>query len=473
MKRVYLAVTGLAFASGCDCYSSRPTDGGDGPGLDTRDAGGEDEDGGGDDVDAGSIPTDAGTPKDAGSIDDAAPDSGEFDAGPIDKGPLRLDDGDFANHPKVAMDGDGNATVVWGQRDGTAARRFEPATGWLDTEELGPGIDPHVDFNERGDGVVVWRDIDARLTYARIWSPGAGWLVDDELGPGGNFVEVAIDGDGNAIALFSSVDADGTEHVHSSRYEPATGWSAEELIDDASLYTRTGAVAVNEAGDFAAVWTRFSDVDETLWTSRWSGGAWTAASQIGSQPSVARPRLAVAGSGDAYAIWDASEGEVGGVWTAREIASGDFGAPEYLAEMGDGTTSVAVSAASDDSAFVAWEDGSEALSARANPGEGFGDVWNLRGPDGATDRYEAIDVAADEVGGATVAWSQDDGGSLGIWTNRWIAGLAWGDAVRVDPVEEPDDSHWPDVDVAPDGTAAIVWQDADGFSGVWGVIVEP
>ncbi len=445
---------------GCDCYSMRPG-GPDEPGLEGRDAAsGED-----------ARPPDAGadaSPRDASQTGDAGGDGGVAVSDPI-----RLDEGDYAHHPRVAMDADANAAVVWAQTDGVVARRWQADVGWTDAEALGPGDEARVDLNARGEGVALWRDMGGAATHARMWAPGAGWLVDDEIGPGDGPGEIVIDGSGNAVAVFNWGYAG--ERVESARYEPATGWTGSSPVEPEGVVARMAVVAGNERGDVVGVWTHLLGEGESLWSARWEDGAWPPSTQVGSQDLIAYPRVAVDGAGNAFAVWPNYDYYGGGpaIWTSRQEPGGDFGEPEYLG-AGDGTISVAVAAASDGTAFAAWESGTDVVAARWEPVGGWGEIQNLDGRPGKTDLYEAIEVAADDAGGARVVWSQDEEGGLGIWSSRYRAGEGWLDPLRVDPSEEGDAS-WPDVDVAPDGTAAVVWQLARARDEmeIWGAILAP
>lgn len=451
---------------GCDCYSSRHPGATGGDGIDSDGTDSSDADAG---ADAGSAV------RDAGGDSGPATDGGAEDAGTDPSEPIRLDEALYAWEPHVAMDGAGNATVAWAQSDGVQSRRWEPLTGWTDTEAIGPGDSARVDFNARGDGVVLWRDSDANRTRARMWDPGAGWLVDEAIGSGQGFGEVAIDGSGNVVALFDWSYSD-TDRVQTARYEPATGWSDAVLVEPYATDTRMPAIAANEAGDFVGVWTHFEGEHETLWASRWDEAAWSAASPIDSLDGT-HPKVSVDGAGNGLVVASVYDDDGDFAIWGTAFPLGEIpGEPEYISSC-DGTTTVAIASASDGTAFAAWEAALDVQAILYDPVTGWGDITRIDGGSGNTDLYEALRIAADDVGGATVVWSQEEEGdaNLGVWVSRYVADEGWTDAVRIDPAEDGSATR-PDVAVAPDGTAAVVWAfrpNGSDRSQVWAAILPP
>jgi hypothetical protein len=114
--------------------------------------------------------------------------------------------------PSLAADAKGNAIVAWfryGDGDQRIQVAFRPAGGGFGPpetiaevpswESLGP--DPTVAMNQRGDGVLVWRQgygIEAALRHG----DGAFSAPETIAGSGGGGLDAAIDSKGNAVAVW-------------------------------------------------------------------------------------------------------------------------------------------------------------------------------------------------------------------------------------------------------------------------------
>ena len=134
----------------------------------------------------------------------------------------------------MAIDADGNVVAVWEQYDGTRyniwSNRYTTSTGLWGTAELieanntGNAYDPQVAIDADGNAVAVWRQYDGtrynilsnRYTASTgLWGTAALIETDDA---GGAYVpQVAIDADGNAVAVWRQ--SDGTrDNIWSNMY---------------------------------------------------------------------------------------------------------------------------------------------------------------------------------------------------------------------------------------------------------------
>jgi hypothetical protein len=438
-------VAGALWFGGCDCYSSVPPD-----------DPGEISEGDDDDDDVLPRDDDSGPPdpsRDAGS--------GSTDGGGLGAGePAQLDD-EISYHPRAAIDASGNATVVWARESGVVARRWESGA-WSEIEMLGSGDDPRIDFNGAGEGVAIWRDHGGRATAARLFAPGSGWLPQESIGPGGNAVTgaVAIDGAGRVVALFDWGYAD-TDRLKTVRHDPASGWGVASVIEDGQFLTRMADVAANDAGDFAGVWTDLGDGGETVWASREVDG-WQTPAQVGGQDGVFDPDVTVDGAGDSLVAWGNNDDEVFSVMASWQPAGGEYGEPEVVGPA-DGGLWLSASTSFDGISFVAWISGSDVSVARRDPVVGWQPAEVIDGL-GATH----IGVAADDAGGAIVAW-----GRRRVFWSRYAARTGWTVPTQANPAAAGD-ALQVSVDAAPDGTAVIAWDsfDRDGYH-VWGLVLPP
>jgi hypothetical protein len=459
VRALAVSIAAVLVWPGCDCSGGR---------SDRGDAGGADAS---TEREPDASATDGGDDRDAGASDAG----GEVDDGRVHGEVTRLDEDERAYLPRAAIDGHGNATVVWSNPDAVVSRRWE-AGAWEDPVWLGPGDDPRVAFDAFGHGVATWRDLDARRTVARLWEPGQGWGLEEMVGPGLGYTgEVAIDGRGVIVALFDwSYDA--ANRVRTVRYDPGIGWSEHGIVEPQDIFTRMPDVAASEAGYFVGTWTHFvhvSDVigDETVFASRELGG-WQPAVGVG-VPMVGsvHPSVAVDGAGNALVAWGDNDDEAYSLWAARQPIAGEWDdEPHYLGD-GDGAWTFAAAMSFDGTGFVAWAWGSTVEVARWVPGEGWQDAEIVDGRDAAVDDHDALAIDADEAGGAIVVWLQTIDEEMHVWGKRWVPDVGWTETVDLDP-ELVGDAERLSLDVAPDGTAVVAWQvEVDDEPHVWAAIL--
>jgi hypothetical protein len=124
----------------------------------------------------------------------------------------------------VAMDPDGNALVVWQQGESTPsnllniwANRFSPLSGWAGAElitmnDAGQAGRPDLAIDQNGSALAVWgqRDSGRSDIWANRYTPASGWGtaelieandVGDAFAP-----QVAIDPSGNAVSAWMQWD---------------------------------------------------------------------------------------------------------------------------------------------------------------------------------------------------------------------------------------------------------------------------
>jgi hypothetical protein len=471
----------VATLGGCDCYSVHPTEDDDGPGI-------VDPDAAADDAGRDDAGLDAGRASDSGSEDAGGEDAGvAMDAGPADAGaedagadedggivivgtdPLQLSEPlVHSRRPRVAIDDRANATVVWFDNARVFAKRWERGA-WTENTDFGPGNTPMLDFNAFGDGVVVWEAWDSSATMARFFAPGAGWLLSEELAPGGTIPSVAIDGDGNAVALFSWNRHQPDRPLRTARYDFGVGWQDASILEEAEIWAVSPVVAANEAGDFVGAWVRDAQRN-ALVASRHDDG-WEPAEYVANGGS---PKVAVDRHGNTVLAWLAGDS----VQAARQPAGEDYDEPEVVGLTGFafGTDTMDMAASSDGIAFVVWAGPGEGdigvvpvLASRGEPDDEWEEPVRIDTLDG---EVREIAVAADEEGGAIAVWSQADGGTFHIWASRYLDRLGWLDPVRVDTID--DHAIELGLDVAPDGTAIVAWESFhEGPAKIWARILVP
>jgi hypothetical protein len=261
---------------------------------------------------------------------------------------------------------------------------------------------PRVAFNANGQGMAVWESI--RITGISddiVFSRFANgtWSTPDVIpllntNPVNSFYEnsrnpeVAIDVNGNAIAVWRQGDAEFEFNIWSSRYTPGIGWSQRERISDSFLNAADPTIAFDANGNALAIWKGGAGIQNNRYVA---GVGW--ASNITPQlissfgANVSEPILTVNSSGDAMAIWTQNEAFSGNrldLWSSRySVTTQTWGAPQLVET------------------------------------DNSGSIFYTR------------QVVMDAIGTATVVWSQYDGTRLHVLANRHTAG-AWGMAAPIE-----------------------------------------
>jgi len=136
---------------------------------------------------------------------------------------IEHEDAGDAEKPQVAMDGNGNAIAVWVQsgrgRAGIWSNRYVANTGWGNAAPIGPSNlvsarAPQVAADPDGNAVAVWVQFDGvqDSVWSNRYAANGGWgrsqpvETDDELGVQGP--QVAVDSEGNAVAVWSQKNGD-------------------------------------------------------------------------------------------------------------------------------------------------------------------------------------------------------------------------------------------------------------------------
>jgi hypothetical protein len=241
----------------------------------------------------------------------------------------RIDDGSgFGYELGVGVAQDGSALVVWAYEDPISriwANSFAAATGWGGAELIDDdGTDsraPHVAVDGQGNAIAVW-GAPGPLRASR-YTPIGGWepaetidtATDHTLWP-----RVAFDTSGNAIAVWEHKDSGSppsTYSIYANRYSPATGWGSPEPIESSETTMRTPRIVIDAHGNGTAVWRARA----RLWSNRYTpSGGWGEASPLPSvNTNVGDPEIAVDDAGNVTAVWHGNDGTgvPNGVWASR------------------------------------------------------------------------------------------------------------------------------------------------------------
>ena len=206
--------------------------------------------------------------------------------------PQPLTSGGYAERPQVGVDSAGEAVAVWSFHSSNV--RVEAAvrrTGgsWAPAQTLsGPGGDalqPWLAVNPRGNAIAAWRSFDGRTSVIQTASRtrGGAWSAVQDISPrspdlGGP--KIALDAAGNAVAVWRGLRS-ARERIQTARHPARGAWSGPKLISSGAAEADLPDVALDAAGNGAAIWQAGNGVS---WTVQAAG--------LDAAGPVLRPRIA-------------------------------------------------------------------------------------------------------------------------------------------------------------------------------------
>ncbi len=272
--------------------------------------------------------------------------------------------------PEVAVDSSGEAVVVWEHdQSGDSNGAVQAAVGSLESDVWQAPVDlsasgqsnsnPRVVVNGEGEAEVVWQSYDEGVYSIQAAAGSIGydtWGEPVVLSLPGQVTanpEVALDDEGEAVAVWERGGVEGTPYTVQGAVRPAGGqWGTSA---DLSLTAGPGAdfpnVGVDAQGDAVAVWeVRESNAgysQSAVWTA--ATGVWQAPVDLSTPGGNAgSPQVAVDRRGDAVTILSGG----GSIQGAMRPAEGEWGA---LVEVGPGSFTPALAGDEEGNAVAVWE----------------------------------------------------------------------------------------------------------------------
>src|SRR3989339_1744129 len=283
---------------------------------------------------------------------------------------LESDQSGDASSPKVAMDATGTAIAVWYQNDGTRdniyANKYN-GTSWggaalLEADNSGAAYNPRVAMDGSGNAFAVWFQSDGVNfnTWANKYN-GTSWvgaeLIEaDDSGNVGN-PKVAVNSGGNAIAVWTQND--GTrDNIYANKYN-GTSWVGATLIET----NNDGAasipeVAIDTNGNAIAVWQQSDGVRTNIWANKYNGTSWVGAALIETDDtaSAQAPQIAFDGSGNAIAVWHQSNGVRNNIYANKYNGTSWAGAEVIQETLSENAYTANIDMDSTGNAIAVWEE---------------------------------------------------------------------------------------------------------------------
>jgi hypothetical protein len=283
--------------------------------------------------------------------------------------------GQDAEAPQVAVDGDGNAVVVWIRSDGSDERvqaRRRTAGGSLSAVQTlshagQQAARPQVGMDRAGNAVVVWERSDGanlRVQLRRRTASGGLSAVQTLTPSGENAYEarLAVDRDGAAVVVwerYNGVD----NRIQVRRRTAAGGLSTVKNLSAAGQNAFNAQVAVDPNGNAVVAWEWYDGAYFRIQARRRTaaGGLSTVKNLSAGGQHASNAQVAVDAKGNAMVVWTRFDGAKNRIQARRRSASGSLGPVQTVSAAGQDAQSPQLGADAAGNAVVVWHryDGSD------------------------------------------------------------------------------------------------------------------
>jgi hypothetical protein len=247
--------------------------------------------------------------------------------------------------PQVAFDRQGDALLVWVRVTHDYPYQWQvemksrsQAGAWGSIVAVSPPgqapSSPKVALDDDGDAVIVWHafdGIDYRVYARRVSRTGTLGSLQVLSGAGVNIfgTDVAVDSDGDAVVTWAEWQSDGSVFPKMRRFTKDGSLLAEVVLSTSPARAEAPAVAFDREGDALLAWTNDWVVQaRTLTASGTLGELETVSADLSPIDRHFSARVTVDRDGDALVTWkhwtsaDQSE-QVWGRWVSRDGTVGE------------------------------------------------------------------------------------------------------------------------------------------------------
>ncbi len=389
--------------------------------------------------------------------------------------------GEDAEDPQIAIDSNGNATVIWIE-NGVIQTNFQPTGGsWNASPEPlsdSGSSSPRIAVDGSGNVTAVW--IEEGLIQTAILPLNGAWGEVTTLSEAGAATpQVAVDSAGNTIVIWER-----NGFIESTTLSEGV-WSLVSMLSSAN--SDFPKIAISEYGNAVAVWHTssnpggLSSIEAIYGSTCTVGGSWQTAKMLTSNNvNAVYPDVTIDGNGNATAVWFQYEKPVTAYTDVQIFASqlqnneANWGSGEAISDLGfrnPADLSLHVKSDANGNIIALWNMSTDGtvFSVQANMkqiGRGWGGFANLVG-----ESFFAVsaDVAVSPMGQALMACmfsEQFNSSTITIFTDdTYIAGYANNFWSAPQTVSAGDRNGYPRVSASSDNQqiyGAVAWLSSDG-----------
>jgi plastocyanin len=380
--------------------------------------------------------------------------------------------GHSASAPEVAVDGAGDALVVWTRSNGAndivqAAVKPAGEAPSMPVNLSAPGeeaSEPQIAVDPAGEAVAVWVRSNGsnEVVQAAVKPPGKGWGKPVSLSGANEEAsqpQVSLDEAGDATVVW--LDFDGSNHIVQAATMPAgDGWGKPVNLSPAGQEAARPDIAVDGKGGAVAVWAGHAASGDLVQAAvkaahgRWGEPATLSAAGQDPGQEPLTPRAAIDAAGSATAVWvDYVEDGNAVVQTASKAAGKPWSTTTTISETGQEAFGprIAVNAAGEETtAWNSFRYGCCYLAdAAIKPaGEAWGKPVSLA--DGSDPQ-----VAVNAAGDASTVWDSHYGPGDTVQAAIAPAGEPWESPTTLSEVGE--DAMSPELATNAAGETTATW----------------
>jgi hypothetical protein len=222
------------------------------------------------------------------------------------------------------MDAHGGAIAVWerlaGDRSSIFSKRQDVSGNWgdplpVERQDDANAFAPRVAVDMDGNAIAVWEqetsDSPSRIFANRYLVSDGSWQINPvpiDVEEAGRALQpqISVDADGDALAVWVQSEGD-LAGVWGNRCAAGGDWDGPVPIGPLGLgEPRQPHLASNPAGEALAVWVQFDRVQESIWSNRYTprrGWAKSESIEKDNDTRFGGPQVAIDFEGNAVAVW--------------------------------------------------------------------------------------------------------------------------------------------------------------------------
>ncbi len=269
------------------------------------------------------------------------------------------------NHADIAIGPAGEAVVIWTGHQNTAdyivrAATRSPEGDWgppVELSEAGNNAwEPKVAIDPAGNVVAAWyrwNDDGDTIVQEAEKKPGQAWDESEDLSAEGGMAhapEVKVSA-GRAVVVWQR-----EQTIEAATRDTGGAWQPAVEVSD--FESREPALGMDGEGNAIALWSSGPELSlrNAEVASLPLGGPWTEPITISQRLSVegAQPQIAVDQAGRAMAVWTAWDGTARTVEAASGAVNGSWGSPVTISPPGSWSHRVQVAMDSTGNAAAVW-----------------------------------------------------------------------------------------------------------------------
>lgn len=332
---------------------------------------------------------------------------------------------------------------------------------------------PQIAMDGHGNAIAVWTQTDDKRTSAwtNSYLAGQGWGVAMPLATGHarptDAPHIAMNPQGSAVAVWIQQDSSGGS-VWARRYHRTTGWGNAALLDTAQA--QNPKIAINAQGRAIAIWQQAKGAHYSLCYSSYapdSGWSPNELIHISHHSPASRLQLAIHPSGNAVAVWYQFDGEFYRIWTKHyraDTTNAGWCTTQMLSDHAGNAFSPQVCMRVDNSALAVWyQDDGTHNSIWSSECSATSTSWSAPQHVNQHHSGDALDpqIATDAQGCTQAVWSQSSHTAHNlIWANCHVPGQGWGRPEQIQ-TDSTGTAGYPQIAVDSSGRACAMWVQAD------------